>query len=575
MNRYTSKVPLPLYQKRQSRYPLYFSSPFLANAFFLLLVTFLVWGFSYYVKECSSPLKDHVEIDLSLWHLPKYTFFSLCRGLIAYFFSLCFSITLGYIAAKDKLAEKILIPLIDVLQSVPILGFMPGLFILCISLFPSIDLGLELTSILMIFTSQTWNMTFSVYHSLRTIPKEKQDCATLFSFSNLQRFRWLELPSSAISLIWNSVMSMAGGWFFLMASEAFILKGHDYRVLGLGSYMSVAAGKGDVTAMTFAVLAMIALIVFLDQFLWSPLISWAGKFRLESNTSEISHFSWFYELLKKTSFSQLKSKLPSFSFNKHKIFSPVRKNLFFFFSRPFLICLLTSIITGITLIIYKIHQIPLDLWLHLGHMTLLTLSRVLFCLAISLAIALPLGMAIGLSKKAYSLLEPILQITASFPATLLFPFIIWLLHIFRISMNVGSILLMLTGSVWYIVFTTLAGVSAIPNDYKEVSKIFTLRSLQKIFSFYLPSIFPYLITGMISATGGAWNASIVAEYTSYKGGVFTVLGIGSTINLAAQNNDIVLLLASIIVMSSVVAIINYFVWLRLYHYSEKRFSLNT
>ncbi|MBS0628102.1 MAG: ABC transporter permease subunit, partial [Verrucomicrobia bacterium] len=389
-----------------------------------------------------------------------------------------------------------------------------------------------LTSILMIFTSQTWNMTFSVYHSIRAIPQEKQDCAIIYSFSRVQRLKWLELPCSTISLIWNSIMSMAGGWFFLMASEAFTLKSHNYKVPGLGSYMSVAAGQSNITAMIFAVVAMIVLIIFLHQFLWSPLISWAGKFRLESNTSEPSHFSWFYELLKKSSFSKVKSLFPSFSFTKHKIFSPLRKNLFYLFSRPFLLCLLTCITLTIALIIYKIHQTPLELWLHLGYMTFLTLGRVLLCLTLSLIIALPLAMAIGLSKKVYSLLEPILQITASFPATLLFPTIVWLLHLFHIPLNIGSILLMLTGSIWYIVFTTLAGVSAIPNDYQEVSKIFRLRSFQKILSLYLPSIFHYLITGMISSMGGAWNASIVAEYISYKGNIYTVPGIGSTINLA-------------------------------------------
>lgn len=575
LNKLTPNFFFPLSKKRPSDQGAYLSTPFLANTFLLLLFTGLTWGLIHYLQEASSPMQEHVRIDLSFWQLPKYTFFSLCRGLIAYILSICFSITLGYIAAKDRLAEKVLIPLLDILQSIPILGFMPGLFLLCIALFPKSNIGLELTSILMIFTSQTWNMTFSVYHSIRTIPQEKQECARLYSFNSWQKFRWMELPCSAISLIWNSVMSMAGGWFFLMASEAFVLKNHDYRLPGLGSYMSVASDQGDITAMILAAFSMIILIIFLDQLLWRPLIAWAQKFRLENNTPSTSASSWFLHVLQKASFSELKSLLPSFSLNRKKTFSATTRKTFFFFSRPFLVFLILCLTIGISLILHQLSQLPSFLWLHLGHMTLLTFSRVILCLVISLVVALPLGMAIGLSKKASALLEPILQIAASFPATLLFPALIWLLHILRVSMSNGVILLMLTGSIWYIIFTTLAGISAIPNDYQEVAKSFTLRPLQKFFSFYLPAIFPYLITGMISAAGGAWNASIVAEYTSYKEAVATVPGIGSTISLAAAQGNIPLLLASIVSMMILVAIVNYFVWLRLYHYSEKHFSLNT
>ncbi len=244
--------------------------PHLCDFVLLLLIVGLIIGFISYFHRYSEPLEAAVQIDLSPFALPKYTFYSMSRGLLGYFLSLIFSLLWGFWAAKDRMSERCLIPVLDVLQSIPILGFMPGLILLLVGLFPYNNVGLELAAIVMIFTSQAWNMAFSVYHSIRIIPQDKVDCARAYRFSNWQRIKWLELPYTVISLVWNSIMSMAGGWFFLMVNEAFRLGDHDFQLPGLGSYMSVAAADGNIPAMIWAIVAMIGLIVFLDYFLWKP-----------------------------------------------------------------------------------------------------------------------------------------------------------------------------------------------------------------------------------------------------------------------------------------------------------------
>lgn len=553
------------------------SYPLVCDGILIVFAVGLLIGFYSYFSRFSQPLQAHVDIDLSLFALPKYTFFSMSRGLLGYVLSLIFSLCWGFWAAKDRTAEKCLIPVLDVLQSIPILGFMPGLILLLVGLFPHTNVGLELAAIVMIFTSQAWNMAFGVYHSVRIIPQEKIDCANAYRFSNWQRFKWLEIPYVMISLIWNSIMSMAGGWFFLIVNEAFRLGDRDFRLPGLGSYMSVAAGHGDIPSMLAAVIAMIVLIVFLDGFLWKPLVMWSQKFRVEDTGSSTYSDSLFFHILAHSLLVQkmrqvlhrLKEGLP-----KIKYCQPKKASKALWVSRGALLVLMSVVIFFLVLIGHLIVRIPLEQWFYLGRMALLTLARVACCIAIGTVIALPIGLKIGLSEKMLKVLEPLIQITASFPATLLFPIVILLLHIAGISMEVGSILLMLMGTQWYILFNVIAGAKAMPSDLKEVALTFGFKKVEKFRHLYLPAVFPYLVTGLIAAAGGAWNASIVAEYVTFKSETITVPGIGSTINLSAQNGDIPLLVASIVVMAILVVAINYQVWLRLYHYSEKRFALN-
>src|SRR5262249_24225493 len=241
----------------------------------------LLYGLVDLAGEWTSELRPTVDIDLSPWALPRYTFYSLTRGLLAYSLSLGFTLVYGYWAAKDRRAERVLIPLLDILQSIPVLGFLPGVVLALVALFPKSNVGLELAAILMIFTGQAWNMTFSFYHSVRSVPQDQQEVATTYRFTWWERLRWVELPFATMGLVWNSMVGMAGGWFFLMIIEAFRLEDQDFRLPGIGAYMAVAAKEGRGDAMFWAIVAMVLMIVLLDQFLWRPVVVWAEKFRVE------------------------------------------------------------------------------------------------------------------------------------------------------------------------------------------------------------------------------------------------------------------------------------------------------
>src|SRR5262249_32898330 len=260
----------------------------------------LLYGLVDVESQWTRPRRLSVDIDLSPWALPQYTLLSLARGLIAYVISLLFTLVYGYWAAKDKVAARILIPLLDILQSIPVLAFLPGLLLALSNAFPSSNIGLELAAVLLIFTGQAWNMTFSFYYSLRSVPADQQEAATLYRFNWWQRLKWVELPFSTMGLVWNSMMSMAGGWFFLMISESYRLGDVDFRLPGVGSYMSVAVDKGRVDAMIWALVAMLIMIVGLDQFLWRPVVVWAQKFRVEEGGSEVNPTSWFLNLLRRS-----------------------------------------------------------------------------------------------------------------------------------------------------------------------------------------------------------------------------------------------------------------------------------
>src|SRR5713226_3951610 len=270
------------------------------DAIVLLTLAAVIFGIGRTAQQWTGALRPAVEIDLSIRALPKYTLLSLSRGLVAYVLSLLFSLAYGYWAAKDRIAERILIPILDILQSIPILGFMPGVVLALVTAFPRSNVGLELAAILLIFTGQAWNMTFSFYHSVRAVPSDQREAATVYRFSAWERFRWVELPFSAIGLVWNSMMSMAGGWFFLMISEAFVLGDKDFRLPGLGSYMSVAVAHGDRAAMLWAIAAMTAMILLLDQLLWRPVVVWAEKFRVEEGATEQAQRSWFLQWLRRS-----------------------------------------------------------------------------------------------------------------------------------------------------------------------------------------------------------------------------------------------------------------------------------
>ncbi|NTV73078.1 MAG: ABC transporter permease subunit, partial [Holophaga sp.] len=478
----------------------------------------LLFGLVQLGQQWTGAKRPVVEIDLSPWSLPLYTFFSMMRGLVAYVISLAFTLVYAYWAAKDSRAEKLLVPLLDILQSIPVLGFMPGLVLALVAVFPHSNLGLELAAILMIFTGQAWNMTFSLYHSLKSVPQDLQEAATVYGFSWWERLKWVELPYGTSGLVWNSMMSMAGGWFFLMITEAFKLGDQDFRLPGLGSYMSVAVEKGDTTAMICAIVAMVGMIVFLDQVLWRPVVVWAQRFRVEETSQGEQPRSWLLRLLRRSrlvrwlearrvhrrgqGLGQVRSAARPRAARRANTIQRAVAN-------AALLALLAVVVWGAVSLAQYLWAIPGRQWSYLTRAGGLTLVRVLASTALGTLWAVPAGLAIGLSPRLSRILQPVVQVAASFPAPMLFPVVIATLARFHIGLNYGCVLLMLLGTQWYILFNVIAGSMAIPGDLKEAATSFGLSRWQRFKALYLPATFPYMVTGWVTAAGGAWNAIIV------------------------------------------------------------------
>ncbi len=573
-----------------------YHSGVLADVVIILGILGVFYGLTQVGREWGGILRPTVQIDLSFRSLPGYTFFSLIRGLAAYCISFVFTIVYGYWAAKDKLAERILVPVLDILQSIPVLGFMPGVVLALVGLFPHSNTGLELAAILMIFTGQAWNMTFSFYNSLKSVPSYLQEAGTVYRFNWWQRLMRIELPYSAIGLIWNSMMSMAGGWFFLMVTEAFQLGNRDFRLPGIGSYMSVAIEKGNIPAMLGAVVSMIIMIVALDQLLWRPLVVWAQKFRIEDSTQDEELQSWFLDLLHHSHILRWVG-----AFNRavasgvirflHRLFArkrPVvkaatdtvdhdtgqRRQPGTIVSRILFAVLSLVLVFILAQIIRLLIQVPHRQWLTLLGNDLLTLARVALAVILGTLWTLPAGLRIGLSPKLSRVMQPLVQVAASFPAPMLFPLVIAFLAILHVGLGFGSTILMMVGTQWYILFNVIAGAQSIPSDLKEAATDFHITGRQRWWSLYLPSVFPYLVTGWVTASGGAWNASIVAEVVTFRGQTLRTPGIGSIINDAAFNARFGELAAAILIMSLTVVFINRFLWRRLYAIASTKYNLS-
>jgi NitT/TauT family transport system permease protein len=532
------------------------------------------------------PFTPSVEISRSPWALPAYAGYSLLRIGIAYFLSLVFTLVYGYVAAYNPRAERFMIPLLDVLQSIPVLSFLPGVMLAMVALFPGRQLGVELGAILLIFTGQVWNMAFSFYASLKSIPKEMREAADIYHFSWWQRFTQMELPFSAIGLVWNSMMSVAGGWFALMVCEMFVLGPRDFRLPGLGSYLQTAASAGDMTSILWGVATMVAVIVLLDQFIWRPVIAWAEKFKVEQVESTDSPRSWVLNLV---SHSTWLGKI------RQKTLRPVGEGLLLHFAREhtqerveetappwrewLVRALAVLVLGGIGYAIVRVAIILSGLQraeLHEAALGLgATFLRVNVALLIGTLWTVPAGVAIGFNSKLARIAQPLAQIAASVPATALLP--VFLLVLIRVGggLGIASILVLLLGTQWYVLFNVIAGAMAIPTDLKECCTVFHIRGLERWKKLILPGIFPYLITGLVTASGGAWNASIVAEYFHFKGQIYTTTGLGATISQATDSGNFDLLLAATMMMAATVVTINRLVWRKLYALAETRYRMET
>ena len=536
--------------------------------------------------------QPQVVISQSPRALPLYAFYSIVRIGLAYVLSLLFAVGYGYVAANNKRVEALMIALLDILQSIPVLSFLPPVMLAMVALFPGRQLGLEMGAILLIFTGQVWNMAFSFYSSIKSIPRELREAADISRFSRLQRLLELELPYAAIGLIWNSIMSVAGGWFFLMACE--MQQGtHDLRLPGLGSFLQTAAGTGNGAAIAWGLATMIAIIVATDQIVWRPLIAWSDKFKFEQVDSAARVRSPLLHLLTKSNAvrSLRRHTGAGFTDGIYRRLAEQRKTRVAeaaaapdgiehssAWESAWLRILLIAAIgcaivyaAGHALLLIREVRGPEFIVLLKGAAA--TFLRVNFSLLLASLWTIPAGVAIGLHPKLARLAQPLAQIAASVPATALFPVI--LLALVRVGggMGLGSIALMLLGTQWYILFNVIAGAIAIPSDLREVSTLFRFGTVQRWRTVILPGIFPYLITGLVTASGGAWNASIIAEYFVLNNKTMQTLGLGAQISAASDSGQFSILLLATILMALMVVTMNRLVWRRLYRLAETRYRL--
>lgn len=522
-------------------------------------------------------------VDLDPRNLPYYAGRSTLRMFIALFFSLLFTLVYGYIAAHSRKAEKVLIPLLDILQSVPVLGFLSITVTGFIALFPGSLLGLEAASIFAIFTSQVWNMTFSFYQSLRTIPRELDEAVTLYHLSGWEKFIKLEVPSGMIGLVWNGMMSFGGGWFFVAASEAISVLNQEYTLPGIGSYVTLAIAKENLTALGWALITIAIIIIAVDQLFWRPIIAWSDKFRMEQSQSAESPESWLLDLLTTARIPRLIG----------EFLTPVTDRINFFFStitsshndyksdvsrskNELLYNLILLVTVGFLLALglnFILTTVGIAEVLKTFGLGLLTLLRVTALLIFATLVWTPIGVAIGFNPKLARFLQPVVQFLASFPANFIFPFATLFFIKFNIPINWGSILLMSLGAQWYILFNSIAGAQTIPTDLKEMANSLRLKGWQRWRQLIIPGIFSAWVTGGVTASGGAWNASIVSEIVAWGATTLKADGLGTYIAEATSVGDWARITLGVGMMSLFVVGINRFFWRRLYALAETKYHI--
>ena len=564
----------------------------LLDLFIILGIIGLAWCVFHFATGMLVQFDEQAlpQLDESVWSIPYYAGRTLLRMWIAFGCSLLFTFAIGYAAAKNRIARALILPAIDVLQSVPVLGFLSATVTGFMALFPGSLLGVECAAIFAIFTGQVWNMTFGFYHSLVTIPTDLGEAAVTFRLTRWQRFRLLEVPASMHSLLWNSMMSFGGGWFFVAQSEAISVMGMSIKLPGIGSYMASAVERGDNTAAFWAVLAMLVVIVASDQLVWRPLIAWADRFKMELTESTQSPSSWFYDLLRLSivfdwlsewvlnPVSELFSRI---SFRKGAAVTTAKSQSVF---RRLILWSITGVL-GLYVIILAARGlvdavqavrtgVSLQMALHVAWLGLLTMGRVVAMTVLATLLWTPVGVWIGFHPKVARVAQPLAQIAASFPVNMTFPIVVGLFVAWRIPMNWGSILLIAMGTQWYLLFNVIAGAMAIPNDLKDAARTYGLRGWSLWRTLILPAIFPFWVTGACTAAGGAWNASIVAELATWGDTTLKADGLGALIAEVTQRGDTPLILFCISTMSFFVVVTNQLIWRRLYALAERRFRLD-
>ena len=524
-------------------------------------------------------------ISLSPAALPMYTLRTVMRMLAALVASLIFTFTYATLAAKSRRAEMVLIPVLDVLQSVPVLGYLSFTVAFFVSLFPGSVLGPELAAIFAIFTSQAWNMAFSFYQGLRTVPNELDEASRSFRSSAWQRFWRLEVPFAMPGLIWNMMMSMSGGWFFVVASEAISVGDIQIALPGVGSYVARAIQERDLGAVGWAILAMTIAIVLYDQLLFRPMVAWADKFRYEQTAAQIVPRSWVLDLFRRSAlFSSLWEPVEAGlkSVARARLVLPASLPRVPLWSPPQRVVDIVwygFLAAGVLYIGRELVRFA-GASLTLGDLSIaasngaLTFLRVILLVALASAIWVPIGVAVGLRPKLTAKVQPVAQFLAAFPANLLFPVAVFLIVRFGLTPKIWLSPLMILGTQWYILFNVIAGTSAFPSDFREAAASFRIRPWRWWRDVMLPGIFPYYVTGAITASGGAWNASIVSEVVSWGPTKLNGSGLGAYIAQMTEAGDYPRIALGIAVMSVLVIATNRLFWRPLYVYAERRTRLD-
>ena len=537
-------------------------------------------------KQMVAPigLANANPITLSPWALPMYAVRTTLRMLAAMIASLIFTLIYATVAAKSRRAEIVLIPILDVLQSVPVLGYLSFTVVFFVSLFPGNTLGPELAAIFAIFTSQAWNMTFSFYQSLRMILTDLDEASRSFRLSTWQRFWTLEVPFAMPGLVWNMMMSMSGGWFFVVASEAISVGKLQIALPGIGSYVSLAIQNRDLHAVGWAILAMTVTILAYDQLLFRPMVAWSDKFRSEQTVSPVVPKSWLLDLFRRASLMRLIGEPVGLGVRvalRTRLRPPASSQLS---KTPLISSRVIDYLWYGLVIVGAVWTSTKVIGLTAPHLSmsdvgtvlfdgLITFIRVVVLIALASAIWVPIGVMVGLRPRLTQLIQPLAQFLAAFPANLLFPIAVFLIVRYHASPNIWLSPLMIFGTQWYILFNVIAGASAFPGDFREVAATFHIRGWRWWREVMLPAIFPYYVTGAITASGGAWNASVVSEAVNWGHTNLTATGLGAYIARMTDAGDFPRIALGIAVMSIFVILSNRLIWRPLYSIAETRTRL--
>lgn len=560
---------------------------FVAFPLIICLIAITAVGFHETMAPIST-LKTQV-ISLDPANLPEYALRTTLRMLAAIVAAFAFTLAYGTLAVKSRRAGMVLIPILDILQSVPVLGYISFTVTFFLALFPQRVLGAECAAIFAIFTSQAWNMTFSFYQSLRSVPRDLDEVSRGFHLTAWQRFWKLEVPFSMPGLIWNMMMSMSGGWFYVVASEAITVGNNTITLPGIGAYLAQAIGERNLVAVGWVILTMTLVILAYDQLMFRPLVAWADKFRMETTSSGNAPESWLLDLVRRTRLihqllipaGRLFAKLA-----RVPLRAPRKKPVRFAWPRRerrssgagdivwALVLVGATVYVVWRVLAYVRTGVTMDDVGHVIVLGLITLARVAVLIALSSLVWVPLGVLIGLRPAVAEKIQPLAQFLAAFPANLLFPMFVMLIARFHLNPDIWLSPLIVLGTQWYILFNVIAGASAYPNDYREAATNFRIRGWQWWRQVMLPGIFPYYVTGAITASGGAWNASIVSEAVQWGDTRLVAHGLGAYIAQTTAAGDFPKIILGIAVMSLFVTLFNRMLWRPLYVYAEAKLRLD-